>query len=99
MKIDTPNSISGIGVPLYNFLYSQTSGESSEINISFTVSELNIKKLTLEIYLSDNMGEIITQLSEEQYTTTKVENLYVTNVKYGSDIYLHHVNFSYDYLA
>ncbi len=99
VKIDTPNSSSGIGAPLYKFLYSQTSGESSEINISFIVSETNIKKLTLEIYLSDNMGENITKLSEEQYTTTIVENIYVTNVKYGSDIYLHHVIFSYDYLA
>lgn len=99
VKINTPNSSSGIGIPLYNFLYSQTSGVSSEINISFTISEINIKNLTLEIYLSDNMGEIITKLNEDQYTTTRIEKAYNTNVKYGSDIYLHHVNFLYDYLA
>lgn len=99
VAISTPNMNSGIGVPLYNFIFTQPDGENSEINISFAKSDIKIIKFSVEIYLSDNHGENIVILSEEEYTVTTAENTYVANVKYSSDIYLHHVIFHYDYLV
>ena len=98
--VTTPNSNSAIGVPSYNYLYAQPDGENSEIYMSFVKDMTKLTMFSVEIYFSDNHGENIVRLNNDQITITSAASaVFFINVKYSSDIYLHHLVFNYDYLA
>ncbi len=96
LRLSSTNTNTHIGdYHTSKFIYGDVDGASSNITLSFTVEEVEIKDVKFDISVCKVDGTSVTKLKEEDYIFQDTLNEFVAIINRTSDIYISTITITY----